>query len=39
MGGPDLSCRVAGDELFLGELADGFQHRKPGPPRRAVGDQ
>ena len=25
--------------MFFGELADGLQHRKPGPPRRSVGDQ
>ena len=39
MGGPDLSGLAAGDELLLGELADGLQHRKPGPPRRPVGNQ
>ena len=33
MGGPDLGGLAAGDELFLGELADRLQHRKPGPPR------
>jgi hypothetical protein len=27
------------DELLLGELADHLQHRKPGSPRRSVGDQ
>ncbi len=31
--------RPAGGELFLGELADRLQHRKPGPPRRPVSDQ
>ena len=25
--------------MFLGELADRLQHRKPGPPRRPVGDE
>ena len=39
MGGPDLGGLAARDELFLGELADRLQHRKPGPPRRPVGDQ
>ncbi len=39
VGGPNLGCFAAGDELFLGELADRLQHRKPGPPRRPVGDQ
>ena len=39
MRGPDLGGLAAGDELFLGELADRLQHRKPGPPRRPVGDQ
>ena len=29
MGGPDLSCIIAGDKLLLGELADRLQHRKP----------
>ena len=33
VGGPNLGCFAAGDELFLGELADRFQHRIPGPPR------
>ena len=33
MGGPDLGRLTAGDELFLGELADRLQHREPGPPR------
>ena len=33
VGGPNLGCFAAGDELFLGELADRLQHRKPGPPR------
>ncbi len=28
-----------GDELFLGELADRSQHRKPGPSGRSVGDE
>ena len=32
VGGPNLGCFAAGDELFLGELADRLQHRKPGPP-------
>ena len=32
MGGADLGGLAAGDELFLGELADRLQHRKPGPP-------
>ena len=32
VGGPNLGCFAAGDELFLGELADRFQHRIPGPP-------
>ena len=31
--GPDLVGVAAGHELFLGELADRLQHRKPGPPR------
>jgi len=39
VGGPNLGCFAAGDQLFLGELADRLQHRKPGPPRRPVGDQ
>ena len=39
MGGPNLGCFAVGGELFLGELADRLQHRKPGPPRRPVGDQ
>ena len=39
VGGPDLGCFATGDELFLGELADRLQHRKPGPPRRPVGHQ
>ena len=41
MGAPNLFRfrRTGGDELFLGELADRLQHRKPGPPRRPVGDQ
>ena len=33
MRGPDLGRLAAGDELFLGELADRLQHRIPGPPR------
>ena len=33
VGGPNLGCFAAGDQLFLGELADRLQHRKPGPPR------
>ena len=37
--GANLGCFAAGDELFLGELADRLQHRKPGPPRRPVSDQ
>ena len=32
MGGPRLGGLAACDELFLGELADRLQHRKPGPP-------
>jgi hypothetical protein len=32
VGGPNRGCRSVGDELFLGELADGLQHRIPGPP-------
>ena len=39
VGGPNLGRLTAGDELFLGELADRLQHRKPGPPRRPVSDQ
>ncbi len=39
VGGPNLGCFTAGDELLLGELADRLQHRKPGPPRRPVSDQ
>jgi hypothetical protein len=39
VGGPNLGCFAAGHELFLGELADRLQHRKPGPPRRPVGHQ
>ena len=39
VGGPNLGCFATGDELFLGELADRLQHRKPGPPRRPVSDQ
>ncbi len=27
------------DELLLGELADGLQHRKPGPTRRPICDE
>jgi hypothetical protein len=29
----DLCRFTAGDELFLGELADRFEHGKPGPTR------
>jgi hypothetical protein len=32
VGGPNLGCFAARDELLLGELADRFQHGKPGPP-------
>ena len=32
VGRVSLGCLAAGDELFLGELADCFQHREPGPP-------
>ena len=39
MRGPDLGGLAARDELLLGELADRLQHRKPGPPRRPVGDE
>ena len=39
VGGPNLGRLAAGDELFLGELADRLQHRKPGPPRRPVSHQ
>ena len=39
VGGPNLRCFAAGNQLFLGELADRFQHRKPGPSRRPVSDQ
>ena len=35
---PNLGCFAAGDELFLGELADRLQHREPSPLRCPVGD-
>ncbi len=36
VGRPNLGRFAAGHELFLGELADRRQHRKPGMPRRAI---
>jgi hypothetical protein len=39
MRGTNFFRRTARDELFLGELADGFQHRVSGPPRRPFGQQ
>jgi len=33
-----LISLTTGHNLFLGELADGLEHRKPGPRRRTVGD-
>ena len=39
MRGSGFGCFTAGDELFLGELADRLQHRIPGPPRGPLGHQ
>jgi hypothetical protein len=39
MRGTRIAGIAAGDELLVGELADRLQHRKPGPPRRPIGDQ
>ena len=37
--GPNLGCFTAGDELFLGELADRLQHRIAGPPRGPISNE
>jgi hypothetical protein len=38
MGGARLGGLARTGELFLGELADRLQHRKPSAPRGVIGD-